>query len=319
MRDFILGQLHHVFHRGEIKVAGNNILIKCPFHKERLGKEDLDPSLSIHTSGNMFFCFGCGARGNWNDIAERLGLEKITELKKYEMSPFTSVLHKMNRLMNGVKQELPNTTFDVRKRWRRMSAKFLRRYGVQLWFDETDDIMRVLFPLYVVKDRKAGKKELYGWTARVMDDSHLDGREDAKKIERYKTSPGSDIKRIMYPETLFMKKSFRTIALAEGPVDSLFLNYCKIPTQSIQGVQNFRENKSPIRIQTHKVNKLVRFGVKNVLIIMDGNEAGRYAAERIYRDLSKAFNVSVFNTPDGLDPNTLKRRHIAQIKMLMGI
>lgn len=69
----------------EVKKTGSNFMARCPFHNEKT------PSLSISPSKNVYYCFGCGAKGNAvsflrekeglnfvesiHKLAERLGLE----------------------------------------------------------------------------------------------------------------------------------------------------------------------------------------------------------------------------------------------------
>lgn len=44
----------------------------CPFH------EDSNPSFAVNQDTGLWICHGCGERGNWKALTERLGAEKVT-------------------------------------------------------------------------------------------------------------------------------------------------------------------------------------------------------------------------------------------------
>jgi DNA primase len=50
--------VHVISEHVALKKAGRNFIGHCPFHKEKT------PSFSVRPDKHMFYCFGCGARGN---------------------------------------------------------------------------------------------------------------------------------------------------------------------------------------------------------------------------------------------------------------
>ena len=50
--------VHLISEHVALKKAGQNFVGHCPFHKEKT------PSFSVRSDKRMFYCFGCGARGN---------------------------------------------------------------------------------------------------------------------------------------------------------------------------------------------------------------------------------------------------------------
>lgn len=51
------------------RVADYEAHCKCPMHFARVGKEDRHPSFSVNTIAGSFFCFSCGYKGNFVDLA----------------------------------------------------------------------------------------------------------------------------------------------------------------------------------------------------------------------------------------------------------
>lgn len=47
-----------------------NILVNCPFHPSRIGREDTHPSCNCDPEQDVFFCHGCGATGKLSRYPE---------------------------------------------------------------------------------------------------------------------------------------------------------------------------------------------------------------------------------------------------------
>ena len=59
-----------------VRAKNNGYMIKCPFH------DDDTPSCSISLGNSKvppgyFYCFGCGTKGAWNVLAEKIGAKKF--------------------------------------------------------------------------------------------------------------------------------------------------------------------------------------------------------------------------------------------------
>lgn len=64
----------------ELKRSGNNYLGLCPFHNEKT------PSFYIYTSGNNYYCFGCGAHGDVISLTQYLyglGFKEAVQMLQY--------------------------------------------------------------------------------------------------------------------------------------------------------------------------------------------------------------------------------------------
>ena len=71
---------------GQKKAAGSRMMIQCPFH------DDKTPSLGVVTSPDLdvpvgvFKCLGCGMKGGWNVLAEKIGAPTIKSWNNKERS-----------------------------------------------------------------------------------------------------------------------------------------------------------------------------------------------------------------------------------------
>jgi len=86
-----------------------------------------------------------------------------------------------------------------------------------------------------------------------------------------------------------------TVFVTEGPFDVIYLDQCGIPNAS--AINGSHINKT-------QIEKLMRW-FNHAVVLMDGDEAGIEAAERLRKILSARMEVSVYTIEDGRDPNQL--------------
>ena|SRR3990167_7516766 len=73
-----------------------NVSIPCPFHKER------HPSFSINLDTGLWVCFACGARGNYESLCNRLGVEPNADYKVLRAVRDAGVRPKGQRDFSGI-------------------------------------------------------------------------------------------------------------------------------------------------------------------------------------------------------------------------
>ena len=61
----------------------SNLLVLCPFHPERVGRDDGNPSLNLDFDQEVYFCHGCGARGRISQHPELYELAENHEIPRY--------------------------------------------------------------------------------------------------------------------------------------------------------------------------------------------------------------------------------------------
>lgn len=260
---------------------GDNIYICCPFHNEKT------PSFGVNMNPNLIkkgkkvplgygYCFGCGGKGNWNEIAEKLGLQQLKQMKKdgsFKEDYISPLSEKTKKSLLGKSEGL--TVKDLEKEWdcllsrpiekteswRNIKGKLLNKIGSLVTVDAHDN--KCLFlPTFVNGELVGAQKALW---------------EKHKKFPSYLNYKGEWIKeRGLFPFDYTMKLktkyNYDYVVLVEGARDALVLLQKKVPALAILGTNNWSESK---------LDLLLFSGVKKVYVMMDADEAGVSAGKKI--------------------------------------
>jgi hypothetical protein len=311
MQEFIVDQLLRMgIPNSSIRITAKDITLPCPYHLERTGKVDTNPSLGITVDGAMFFCLGCGAKGNWNKIAADFGLEKIDALRKYQGDMFAIAASRIHRLIEQ-KNELPPLTISVRRNWRGIPRKWLTRIDTSQWFDAEYNVERMLWPVFSMR---SGRREMIGWTSRMIRHRVYKERDDFKNIPKHRNSPGLETSAVIFPEQHLAELRPKKLALVEGATDTAALLCRAIPAGGLLGIKKWKAEDWGRGLFSEKINRLVCMGVKKVLIVFDGDSAGRVAADRVLRDVSKVLAADIYDLPDRDDPAKTSESEYDEIK-----
>lgn len=299
--EFVKNQLAR--YSGTKKENSGYTFVCCPFHGENT------PSFRIFhgedsRSPGYGKCYGsCGTKAKWNDFAESLGLEP------FEKGP-PKVEHSFDLGISRTQDELLNTG-DVEvlrygdldfKVWRGIEAKLLKKVGARLcqkkYEDGTWSSTMLWLPVKVNGQVKG----------------YIKARLEKKKDQTsYINAPGKwsstyGLFPYDYSVKLMNRKEFSTMALVEGPRDSLRLLSEGIPACAILGTQSWSEKKSML---------LSLAEVGRVVIIMDADKAGDKARDLLEPSLSKLFRVKHFHLPPGVDPFQATEKQIQRLKRLV--
>ncbi|WYW01984.1 DNA primase [Pseudomonas phage vB_PpuM-Pori-4] len=271
---------------GRKKHKPTNIEIQCPFHPG-----DNTPSCGIYigTGGTLplgwFYCLGCGAKGPWNKLAEKLKLQTIarsdtkrdsasvssTEMDRARLKCMGADKTGVDQYASVMRLGMPKP-FD-RPQWRGISGALMRDLGAQIAVDTTSKRLRevLLLPL-----------TLYGELVTVI------------KAAMYKVK--GDLSYVVYDEAdtktkglfgfdlvvdMLNKGKYQWVVLVEGQRDALRLIQYGIPAIAILGTQSWTAEKRDL---------LVGLGT-GVAVMMDGDPAGVAAARKIMPDLRRLTEV----------------------------
>lgn len=271
-KEFVRQQLSKV---PNAKVGINTAMICCPFHSDRT------PSCAVFYKSTdrdpgRYYCFSCGAKGDWNTLANALSLEEYNSKPKDEYSTPIVFHEKLENNSftpdNLIIKDLPSNKF-----WRKISTNLLIDIGAKacnVVYENAISEKFVYLPVYV-------DKVLRGYTK---------GR--LKKIEgitSYINAKGSWVKEwglfpFDYSIDLMRKINSKTIVLVEGQRDALRLLKYGIPAMCIMGTHNWTDKKRWL-LELH--------GVENIILMMDGDDAGILATNNIYPTLKDMFNTRV--------------------------
>ena len=314
-----------------LKRSGTKLKGLCPLHQEKT------PSFYVDPDKQLFYCFGCGKGGDlftflmevegltFPEAVERLAkragisIEKRSSRSRSIRSKLISACEFANAYFRNIiaspegkrareylerRGILPETAEKFQLGYsngrllqyaknRSFPIEHLVSAGILIKKEKTYErfIRRVIFPIKDVAGRTVG------FAGRTLDTS--------KDIAKYINSPETPVYHksdILYGLHLSKKEIARKdlAILVEGYFDIITLFQAGIQNVVAASGTAFTERQSQI---------LSRF-TKNVLLLFDGDEAGRKAALRIIPSLlSQGFNLKVLLLPGGKDPDEFVRKN----------
>ena len=293
----VLGELRKLESRGAMLWQGGRAFIKCPFHG---GGQERTPSCLVTARVDSKYeigsyrCMGCGAYGKWNDLAEALGLEQVNAdanvaktVFEYGKDVFDSMWRERYLNYAGLLEDLeltnPRPPADDFV-WRTIPGDMLKKVKAVMVDGRFDAL---LLPAYM-------HGELVGGIRALMQDP------GDKTVVKYKNSSGEWSRaKGLYPFDLCSKMmddfeqeyGFRGLCLVEGARDSLVLCCEGMPTLGLLGTQSWCAGK---------FDNITDLDPDFVLLVMDGDAAGREAEQKIWEEVRKLLpcrkmNMSRFN------------------------
>lgn len=256
----------------EYRQKGKDYIIHCLNPKH----EDNSPSMRVDAVTGVYHCFSCGYKGNLlteSGTVYSPASFKVTKLKQ-----------KIAKLMSPY-LEIPKTASTQKLPWRGFSAELLQQFGA---FIETN-----LYPDRIVFPVRDYTGNITAFIGRYM---HSDAP------PKYKVYPDSAEINI-FPNKPEIYNS--SIVIVEGITDflNLYKNGVKNAT-AILGVgtlyKNWKERLTPLKAQ----------GVNKIYICLDGDRAGRSAAEKLEKLISPDFAVEVIYLPEDKDPGALSKKEV---------
>ena len=278
--------------------ARSSIKIVCPFHA------DSDPSLSVNISNGRalpgtFFCFGCGASGNWNALAERLNLEPFNRTLAKRLKSYIPVVSTRKSYSQLAKEyKLPSITSDIEKPWKNVSPEFLNKLGCRLWVDPVLHEERLLLPVTV-----------FGETV-----GHVTLPVNGKSKHKAFNSPGEWVRASFWPFDYVAERfdGNSCVIITEGAKDAMRLLYNGLPALANLGAVTTWSSA--------KADLLTYLDIETVIIASDGDEVGYKLANMIKKDCKDLFNVKWFRLPikdKKIDPANMPKKMLNKLKRLV--
>jgi hypothetical protein len=294
-------------------VSQPNISISCPFapyidedpesdrYMDTYHKYGTDnkPSLSISINDrgrSVFACWTCKCQGTLEDMIDWLNrlsdwdyadlmwfvAERETDLHQANLND-TDTARLYDRRSQGVfiygEKELKQFSTDYHPylKTRNVSKESAKRWGL-LW---SKDGGQVVFPVRNKQGRLVGAM----W------------REVGRK--RYRPVPGLkfDLLRFLYGEHL-IEEDWEYVIVVEGQFDAIALDQHGFNTVAVMGSS----------VKRGQIGTLERFKGE-VILLLDGNAAGRAGAKAAKERLPKARIIHLPDgvEPDGMDPDELEK------------
>lgn len=308
---------------GEKMLAGSSFQIVCPFHADK------NPSCGVNLSDEgtiplgYWHCFGCGAKGPWNKLAEKLGL---TVLKDWQFSYKGSVGGEFDRARRERNAGIEHVTEEQRlnaaiktkemipwpktKKWRGYSGKLIAKMGGMLFNDPVMQDMMLFLPVHINGMLKGGVRAFM--------------KKNTRGGPSYLTTKGVWVKTsglLGYDLTkkYVRKYGYRAVVLVEGPRDYMRLLLNSIPALAVLGSEN---------VSTKKILKVLAISsnIKTIYVLPDNDKGGRVMYENVKRAAEGLVEVKLLKLPrekdkDGkvikMDPHSATQEIIDEVKELL--
>lgn len=293
--------------------SGKSYLGLCPFH------EDKTPSFSITPVKNEWHCFGCGKGG-----------DAIKFVELFDKVDFKEAVRRLSdggpmvktEAPEGEKPGIPEARQYLERTVAIYAQNFLQKESGRAYLSSRGITDAGLFEkhkiglsdgtLNTILPDNGGVREVLTRIGILL----KDGRErfegcvvfpvcdtDGPVVTLYgrNMDPASGKKHLFLPHRptgLWNSPVIRTsseIILTEAVLDALSVRMAGFPNVvAIQGVNSLSERE----IMEMKIH-----GVRRIVLLLDGDEAGRKASESLARRL-RHFEVEIRTLPDGHDPNS---------------
>lgn len=292
LREIVISELGRLGARRK----GVEMIIICPFH------DDTNPSLRVHIGNKItpggYHCFSCGAHGGWNDLAEKLKLQKIDGVQRKQAN-YAVEQNPFGVLDDAIKRKPPLTVPHVRTlvgteplppgfQWRGLGKTFLERYGARFYWDRGKDMEYLYFPLIV-------NQEYVGYTIAALRPCK----------PKYETFADTHKTWLFYDQV----EADSTIIIVEGHFDDLRSRSEALNSMGMFGTENWSPAKKQFVLAKRP---------KKVITLMDGDEAGYAAARKIYADLVSGVDVEIIDLPylpgNELDPGNMPHEWIEYVR-----
>ena len=255
-------------------VNGDEIQFKCPFH------DDTNPSASFNTTDLVYNCFVCGG-GSLKYLTKQLGFEDIS----IELGKVPPSIASLEKQLSDMVQTKPINEDIFKDEFYKIENEMdcpdylLNRikYETVLHFDlhicdsyNSFYNERIIFPIYSYNNR--------GFIAR-----------DYTEMKHQKYLFPKNMKKQEY---LFGEMKDDAVIIVEGVFDVMKLwEYGYYSCVSTMGVT----------IGDVQVEMMLKNGIKNIIIMPDGDEAGGKFVERMF-DYTDVFKIEAMFSITGKDP-----------------
>lgn len=295
------------------------VKILCPFHNDenpsldvtlaRIVKPPKDGKIRQFPIGS-FNCWSCKTSGGWNKLARKLGLElwgTEEEIADRPDDPFLALSHELEATrqayeIRDAEYVKPPTDGLWEGSWRGLTQEFLRSVGAEMYWDKIAEEYRLYFPFQDFRGKVVG---------------HILARgEDSSIPDKFKYMNSKAMPEDQHWYCLNFEKAPRKVVIVEGPYDTLRFRSCGIPAIGLLGLSKLTEAKIMV---------LISRGVEEVILALDGDEAGRAATPEYYLKFTEFglnvvdLNLSRYTTPDQkIDPGNSPDVVIEDLKKYLG-
>ena len=307
-----------------VQARRKDVHINCPFGAYHSKGYDTSQGLSVKIAPgqrSVCYCFSCGTRGALSFVFEQAALIDstyadvalfIAQRDGPSLAGALATLHPDDDPDDMV-QEAPTVDWNAYSaRCSRQVPRYLVNRGIikadvlrwRLGFDA--ELERAIFPVW------DEHHHVVGCLRRAV-------TEDVQP--KYKDTPGAYVwkKQVFYGEHL-VDRTFSTVHLVEGPMGTIFAARLLPNVLGMMGADT--------GVEEGRLRKLVRWGIKTVVLMLDSDDKGRIAVYGRDRQdgtreiglrelLRQHFVVKVAHLPPREDPDDVVRRDPTELRRIV--
>lgn len=328
---------------------GNNFWAICPFH------EDSNPSLAVSQDKQIYKCFACGEQGNvfiflqrYKNIDFFTSLKEVAKFAKLDLKDFAlaineekkSELHKFKELHDLAVSfyQYQLTTAEGKQaltylQERNISDVNINDFGLgyapsnnqlldYLILQGYEQIDLIESGLAKITDTDKVKDMFFNRIMFPIVD--LDGHCIGFSARKYLIKGKDNFKYINTPETEIFKKGqvlynlFNAKKAVSVRSNNIYLveGYMDVISLTNQGMQNCVALMGTNLTKEHMA--ILKKITSNIIIFLDGDEAGKIAANKIAINLlANDFDVKIIDNPTTSDPDELINQNVATFKQII--
>src|ERR1700737_2702379 len=263
-RQFVLDQL--ATYAGLTKKLKDSTFIVCPVHAEKTPSGRIFHGPTSKAPG-YFVCYGCGYKANWNELAPKIGLKPFTRQKPSDEFARIQTLASNDTAGEGfIMEKMQLTDLPKGKLWRGISTDLLIDIGAKR--------CKIDHPEYGLLKTKLYLPCLINGELKGYIKARLTKHADYPSYINAKGSWSKTHGLFPFDHAMKLARKLRsrTMVLVEGQRDALRLIQNGIPAMCILGTQSWSSVKARL---------LELGGIKRLILMMDGDDAGIAATEML--------------------------------------
>lgn len=266
------------------KYSGGDLLVNC-FNPEH---EDNNPSMRIDKITGIFNCLSCGFTGNIFKYYE-------TEINLLHIK--AQKLKQKIAKINVQRLSIPLSAVPFEDEYRGISANTFKRFEA-FTCDDKEYEGRIVFPIYDITG------DILLFNARYL---YSDLEPKYINLPRHIEKP--------YYPTVPDEIINGSIILVEGLFDLLNLwdkglrNVVCVFGSTIVS----KKDRGNVNL-VHKFSKYKLQGVNKLILLFDGDKAGRDGAKKLMTALKNNYIIEIYDLEEGKDPGQLTTKEVIKLK-----
>lgn len=268
---------------------GVELLSHCPFH------EDKNPSLQVNTQKRLFYCHGCGAKGNVLDFVSQKETVSIREAALLLSEWFGKNSQEETIAPEPPEETNRPLTFTLKLE---QDHPYLKERGLDTQvvnFFGLGYCKRGLMKTRIAIPIHDEEGKLVAYAGRWA------GEELPQGENKYMLPHGFKKSHVLF--NLHRVTGVKVLVIVEGYWSVFRLHQLGIPAVALMG-RTLSQAQEAL---------LIASKVSHLILMLDGDDPGREAQDKILPIVARRFFVNSVSLPTGKQPDTVDERLLSQL------